>query len=300
MASIGDLAERIRVPKRLQTIGKPLAEGFGSATSRFRVVPDYIIIGGQRCGTTALNRYLWEHPSVIPAMYKEVHFFDLEYGRGLPWYLGHFPTARYRSHVASRAGGIAITGEATPYYLFHPLVPERIAATLPHVRLIVLLRDPVRRAISHYHHERKLGIETLGLTEALGAEDERLAGEEARIVEDPGYASFAHQHFSYKARGRYAPQLSRWLARFPAERLLIIDAHALFGDPAREFARVTSFLGLPAVPRGSFGSHNALRYGGEPEASAQLREYFRPHNQELYELLGTDLGWDSPPSGDNA
>lgn len=292
MASIGELAERLRVPARLRALGLPIAERVGSATSRFRVAPDYIIIGGQRCGTTAVNRYLWEHPNVIPAMYKEVHFYDVGYDRGLPWYLGHFPTARYRSHVASRRGGVALTGEATPYYLFHPLVAERLAQTLPDTRLIVLLRDPVARAISHYHHERKLGVETLGLVDALEAEDDRLAGEEARLVDDPTYTSFAHQHFSYKARGRYAAQLARWFDQFPREQILIVDANALFEDPAREFERVTSFLGLPTVTRASFESHNALRYDGEREAAEHLLEHFRSHNRELYGLLGKDFGWD--------
>ena len=139
---------------------------------------------------------------------------------------------------------MAITGEATPYYLFHPLVPERVAATLPDVRLIVLLRDPVARAISHYHHERKLGSRP---SASPTRSRPRTSGSraEARIVEDPSYASFAHQHFSYKARGRYAPQLERWLTTFPGEQLLIVDANALFEEPAREFERVTSFLGLP-------------------------------------------------------
>jgi Sulfotransferase domain len=290
--SIGEVAVRLQLPRWLLAAGKPLVEGIGSATSRFRVDPDYVIIGGQRCGTSALNRYLWEHPNVLPAMYKELHFFDVNHERGLHWYRGHFPTTRHRSRVASRRGGIALSGEATPYYLFHPLVPERLAAALPNARLIVVLRDPVARAISHYHHERHLGIETLGLSDALEIEDERLAGEEDRIINDPTYTSFAHQNFSYKARGRYAAQLSRWLDRFPRGQLLVIETNALFYEPAREFERVTSFLGLPPVSPDSFGSYNSLQYAKDQGIAASLRDYFRPHNQQVYDLLGRNLGWD--------
>lgn len=289
---IGELAERFRPPAWVLAWGKAVAERIGTSTSRFRLGPDYIVIGGQRCGTTALNRYLWDHPNVIPAMYKEIHFFDLNHRKGLGWYRGHFPTARHQKRVASERGGVALTGEATPYYLFHPLVPERLLAAFPDVRLIAMLRDPVARAISHYHHERALGIETLGLRDALDAEDDRLAGEEARILRDATYTSRAHQHFSYKARGRYAEQLQRWLGRFPRDQLLIVEAGSFFMDPGRALALVTSFLGLPTISRTSYEPHNAQEYGSDDAAITILRDHFRPHNRRLYDLIGTNLGWD--------
>lgn len=292
METIGELALRFRPPTWMLAWAKVVAEGVGSATSRFRVEPDYLLIGGQRCGTTALNRYLWDHPNVTPAMYKEIHFFDVNHGKGPRWYLGHFPTARHQRRVASLRGGVALTGEATPYYLFHPLVPERLAAALPCIRLIALLRNPVARAISHYHHERRLGVEPLGLVEALEAEDDRLAGEEERIIRDPAYTSFVHQHFSYKARGHYARQLVRWFEWFPSDQLLVLDADAFFEDPGRGLDLVTSFLGLPRASRTSYAPHNSQVYESDGEAVAILREHFHPHNRQLYDLLGQDLGWD--------
>lgn len=291
MASVGERATDLRLPRWLLGAGKAAAERVGARTSRFRVAPHYVILGGQRCGTTALNRYLWEHPNVLPAMYKELHYFDLNHDRGFDWYLGHFPTRWRMSRLASARGGVALTGEATPYYLFHPLVPERLTSAVPDARLIVMLRDPVARAISHYHHERRLGVETLSLPAALDAEADRLAREEERLVRDPAYASFAHQHFSYQARGRYAEQLERWLGRVPRERILIVDADRFFAAPAEGFRAVTSFLGLPPVERGSFRPHNAQDYAADDAVVSRLRAYFEPHDGRLAELLGIDPAW---------
>src|SRR5262245_18320944 len=102
--------------------------------------PHFIIIGAQRCGTTSLYNYLIRQLGVIPAAMKEVHFFDLNYQKGNEWYFSQFP----------ELGRDQITGEASPYYIFHPRVPQRIKNLLPSIKLIVLLRNPTNRAFSHY------------------------------------------------------------------------------------------------------------------------------------------------------
>ncbi len=113
-------------------------------TSGSRRLPDFIILGAQRAGTSSLYYYLSQHPQILPAVRKELHFFDDHYRRGLGWYRSQFPTRGARG---------TITGEATPYYLSHPHAPARIQRLLPQARLIVLLRNPVERAISHYFFE---------------------------------------------------------------------------------------------------------------------------------------------------
>src|SRR4051794_20653441 len=159
-------------------------------TSPARVMPTFLIIGGQRCGSTSLFSYLARHPAVGRSRGKEVHFFTLEYERGLAWYRSHFPTRLTVASTRRRLGVDMIAGEATPYYLFHPLAPYRVQAVLPEARLIAVLRDPVDRAYSHYQHEVALGVETLGFAEAVEAESDRLDGEEDRIEQDPRYVSF--------------------------------------------------------------------------------------------------------------
>ena len=223
---------------------------------------------------------------------KEVHFFDLSFDRGVAWYRGHFPTRAYLQFISSLWGERGLTGEGTPYYLYHPRAHKRIADVLPDVKLIAILRDPVTRLISHYHHERRLGLEPLSLQDALASEDERLVGEEERILAQPTYRSVSHQHHSYRARGRYAEQLDRWLSVFPSDQILLVEADRFFKSPSTEFDRVLRFLGLPPQRRTKFRPHNALRYPpAERQLLGELNEYYRPYNERLYELVGEDYGW---------
>jgi hypothetical protein len=250
--------------------------------ARRRPLPDFLIIGAQKAGTTSLHAYLCEHELVSPPSTKEVHFFDNSYPQGLNWYRAHFDRGR--------AG--QLTGEATPYYLFHPAAPERVAREIPACRLIVLLRDPIDRAYSHHHHEMVLGFEELSFEEALASESARLAGEEQRILHDPGYNSFAHQHHSYRARGRYAEQLARWLELFDSDRILILAAEDLFAEPERIVLEVQEFLGLPPHRPRDLTAKNARSYAPIPESlRRRLDEEFQPHNKRLYEMVGRDFNW---------
>jgi Sulfotransferase domain len=249
-----------------------------------RLLPGFLIVGAQKAGTTSLHAYLSEHPSVLSPATKEVHFFDHDFHRGLSWYRAHFE----RSTRPGRLGG-----ESTPYYLFHPLVPGRVAEALPDCRLIVVLRNPVDRAFSHHNHERALGFEDLDFERAIAAEPGRLAGEEERLAADGRYRSFAHQHHSYLGRGRYAEQLERWLERFDRDRLLVLSAEDLFAEPARIVSEAQEFLGLAPVAAADLSARNARAYAPiADDLRARLREEFEPHNRRLYEMVGRDFGWD--------
>jgi hypothetical protein len=269
------------------------AQAYARPTAGLRLLPDYLIIGAQRAGTTSLHRYLVQHPGVRTMLRtKGVHFFDTAYGRGLSWYAARFPTKAYAWYVARRHGVALRTGEASPYYLFHPHVPGRVAEHLPQVKLIALLRDPVQRAYSHYQHEVARGFETLSFEEAIEAEPARLASETERMAADPLYNSFAHQHHSYLARGRYAEQLDRWRSHFADEQLLVLSSERFFAEPERTFARVLDFIGLPAFTPDAFERHNAYDYRQMgAEVRARLVEHYRAPNRRLYESLGDDLGW---------
>jgi hypothetical protein len=248
--------------------------------------PDFVIIGAQRAGTTSLHAYLSAHPQVRTPAKKELHYLTDRHERGLDWYLGQFPSA-------VPAG--SIVGEATPYALFHPLAPGRLKAIFPNVKLIALLRNPVDRAYSHYLLERAQGFETLDFSAALDAEAERLAGEEFRIIADPAHVSRSHKHFSYLARGDYAPQLARWFSHFPREQILILRSEDLYVRTASMFARVASFLGIDPEIASSFAVHN--RSAGaplDPGLRARLMDYFAPRNVSLTKILGWDPGWNQP------
>jgi len=263
-------------------------------TSPLRPLPDFIIVGAQKCGTSSLYFTLERQPDVLRALQKEVHFFDNpKYHKGLNWYRAYFPLAPYRSFVARGIEGGCLTGEASPYYLFHPHVPARIARVLPEVKLIALLRNPVDRAFSHYQHNIRQKRETLSFEDALQAEEGRLKGVTERMLRDDTWYSKAHQHLSYLAKGVYADQLETWFRHFDREQMLILESGEFFRDTATVFSRVRAFLGLPDRPPGSFKKYNS---GGRyekmtPAVRERLQEYFEPHNRRLYELLGTDFGW---------
>ena len=147
-------------------------------TTRLRGLPDFLIIGAQRCGTTSLYRYLCAHPSVQPAVLnKGIHYFDTNHEQGTAWYRSHFPSEPYKAYLRRRRGvERVLTGEGSPYYFFHPLAPGWIAEELPEARFVVMLRDPVGRAYSQYQHEVARGFEALAFEEALEEEEERLGG----------------------------------------------------------------------------------------------------------------------------
>jgi Sulfotransferase domain len=274
-----------------KSINQPLTR-FRLMTGALRILPDYIIIGAQKCGTSSLYRYLNDHPAIAPAAGKEVHYFDWHYSRGPRWYRAHFPTIVAREMFRARAGRPLVTGEASPYYLFHPHAPGRIKALLPNVKLIALLRNPVERALSAYHHQVRAGSEPLPFDEAMDQEPARLAPEVDRLTQDPAYKSMAHRRFSYLARGRYADQLEAWFRVFPREQLLVVRSEDFFEEPAATVAQVLEFLGLPRGNLKGFRRFNAGYYGSvEPAIQARLIEYFAPHNERLYALLGCDLGW---------
>ncbi len=162
------------------------SRGYGRLTAEQRLLPSFLICGGQRCGTTSMYRALAAHPAVVKAvLHKGVHYFDVGYARGAHWYRGHFPTYRAAAKVERRYGVPAQTFESSPYYMYHPHAINRIAADLPDVRLVVLVRDPVERAYSQHAHEVARGFETeTDFVRALSLEQERLRGVTERMLAD--------------------------------------------------------------------------------------------------------------------
>jgi hypothetical protein len=263
-----------------------LRAGYRELTGPLRGLPDALIIGAQKGGTTSLFNYLVQHPDVLPPFGKEIHYFDLHYERGVRWYRGRFPY----SHRLSRG---KLTIDASPYYLVHPLAPRRAAQLLPEARLIALLRNPVDRALSHYQHEVRGGRESLSFAEAIERESERLEGEEERLRDDPRYYSASHHRHSYLQRGRYVEQLRRWAEHFPRSRLLVLQSEWLFRDPAAASSAVYHFLGLAPHRLARYQPFLQGKYDREmPEdVRARLSAYFEPWNRELYRWLGEEYDW---------
>lgn len=258
------------------------------ATAPLRPLPHFIIIGAQKGGTSALNYYLnRQHPYVRPSAKKEVHFYDRSFARGTPWYRAHFPLR------ASFPGGV-ITGEATPAYLAHPQVPQRIAQVQPNVKLIAVLRNPKTRAVSHYQMSVRRGREDLSFEDAILREEERITDGWQRMVSGRTDDSPEYRYYSYKHRGRYAEQLARYLQHFGRSQILVLASEAMRQDTAATIERICAFLDIPTelagvdlLPRGV----GAYSRDIPAHIEQHLDEYFVPLNHELYELLGEDFGW---------
>jgi hypothetical protein len=265
----------------------------GRLTSPARMLPGFLIVGAQRCGTTSMYRTLSQHPAVVKSvLHKGVHYFDMNYERGLSWYRAHFPLTATARRAAAGSGSAPLTFESSPYYMFHPLAPARIAADLPGVKLLVLVRDPVERAYSAHAHELARGFETESFERALELEEERTASGAARIQAEPGYLSHAHQHQAYLARGRYAEQLEVLDKHIGADRILVVDSGDFFTRPEPAYDRVLDFLGLKRGEYPAFERHNARpRLAMRDDLRSRLEDYFRPWDEQLAGWLPETPSW---------
>jgi hypothetical protein len=287
------------VPDPVKRIVHYGSRRYGRLTAERRLLPSFLICGGQRCGTTSLYRALAAHPAVLKAvLHKGVHYFDIGYERGMRWYRGHFPTYGQAARVEKQYGVPVQTFESSPYYMYHPHAVRRIARDLPDVRLIVLIRDPVERAASHHAHEVARGFESEpNLARALALEPIRLRGVYERLRADPRHYSFEHQHHAYRGRGEYVTYLERMADLIGRDRVHVVDCAEFFADPVPVYDEVLAFLGLPrpdelrvAYPR--FERHNAAPRKRMPRwLHNELTAYFEPFDTALSRWLGREPSW---------
>ena len=281
------------LPKPVRDGAQQLALGFGRLTAPVRMTPAFLICGAQRSGTTSMYRTLSQHPAILKAVgHKGVHYFDTNYDRGMSWYRAHFPLQATAWRIGRSTGLKPMTFESSPYYLFHPLAPQRIANDLPGVRIIVLLRDPVERAYSAHAHEIARGYETEPFERALDLESSRVTGQSEQFLADPRHRSHEHQHQAYVARGRYVGQLERMAAAVGRDHLHVVDSDDFFADPEPAWREAVEFLGLPASPVPVFDRHNARPRSPMPETlRARLRESFAADDDALATWWGRTPSW---------
>ncbi|MEG4107037.1 tetratricopeptide repeat protein [Microcoleus sp. S13_C5] len=238
--------------------------------------PNFIIIGSQRCGTTSLYTYLAQHPQILTPIKKEMDFFSWHFDRGIDWYLAHF--------APMPPGEQFLTGEASPSYFDSREAPERLYSLFPEVKLIVLLRNPVDRAISQFYRLTDLNWEARSLDRAISDEVERLNQNPEYIIgEEPG---------NYLARGRYIEFIKNWRTFFPREQLLILKSEDFYAGAATTLKQVLEFLDLPEHQLSEYPNANPGSYPPVNQSIRDwLRDYFRPYNQQLEEYLGRKFDW---------
>lgn len=288
---------RAMIPPPLRPATRRAYLRVGAATAPLRLEPSFMVIGGQRCGTTSIFNDLSAHPDVArPPVEKGTDYYTLHYARGREWYRGHFPVAGASRVRAGLGAPRPLAFEACTYYLYHPFAVERIAHDFPDIKLVVMLRDPVERAFSAFKHELARGYEVeTDFRRALELEENRLAGEVERMRDDVSYESHAHRHLGYKSRGEFAAQLERVLAHFPRDQVHVMDSEAYFADPAREYTALLDFLDLRPARLPQFAQHNARPSAPMPsDARGLLEEHFAAHDERLAALLGREPYWRRP------
>ena len=258
-------------------------------TGPIRSLPDFIIIGTARSGTTSLYYDICQHPCVLPAAYDELGYFDSNFHLGLNWYRSLFPTL-FSKWLVKQKKQFAITGEDTPFYIWDPIVAKRILKNLPKIKLIVLLRNPVDRAYSNYHLGVRAGTENLSFEDAIKAEIKRLEeiNEESKI----SIEKYAIRR-SYLAKGFYADQLKIWFEIFNSNQLLIISTEDLKSNPQKVINKIYNFLEIPDNHKLIPEKQKKAVY---PEMKKETREFlidfYKKNNTELFSLIGQKFDWD--------
>ena len=243
---------------------------------RKETAPDFIIIGAGKCGTSSLHKYICAHPQVLSPHKKELNFFHGNFNKGVDWYLSHFPSltdsAEYR------------TGEASPVYFHAPQVDERIHGLFPKTKLIVLLRNPVDRAVSWHYHQVKCGNSKQTAAAALKNAIAKLQDvSESELAYSGGYIQ----------ESLYFYKLQRWLKLFSRSQLLIIQSENFFSRPQSIMSKVFDFLELPDYQSPNYKKFNGGLYVPiEASLRQTLSAYFKPHNQKLEHLLNRSFNWD--------
>jgi hypothetical protein len=260
---------------------------FHRATRAWRGWPGFLIVGVQKGGTTSLFDYLSQHPNISPPFRKEIKFFDYNHRFGMKWYQANFPLRMKLSKNQS------ITGEASPNYIFHPNGLARIALTFPDIKIILLLRNPINRAYSHYRRMFVSKRESLTFDEAISMEEERLRGEALKIAANPRYSQEKYFNYSYLSRGRYIEQVGKLFELFPRENVLLLKSEDFYTETARIYHQTLSFLGLPGIDLPNYRVSNQGRYEPMNAATRQkLADYFAPYNERLYQCIQRNFGWE--------
>ena len=234
-----------------------------------------------------------QHPAIKPALTKEINFFNWSYDKPQNWYSAHFPTKLKKKFSKNVFKKSFLTGEATPLYLFNSQVPKRMFETIPNVKIIVVLRNPVDRAYSHYHDLGvRLGEEKRTFDDAIRSELKIL--EEKNYVTTDYDGNFTDRLYQYVVRGIYFDHLKIWMDVYPVKQFLILKTEELEKNPSEILNSVFKFLSLHNYDKINFEEkHNVSKYEPMSDSSRRiLKEFFKPCNKSLYEFLKRDFEWD--------
>ena len=290
-----NMRKKLQKHKKSHSLAISLQRKYCSMTGFLHVLPDFIILGVEKGGTSSLYRYLIQHPSISPTITKEINYFNKYYDRGSNWYRVCFPFKFHKYFAQTLQKKNFLTGEASIRYFDHPHAPERIKQLIPNVKFIILLRNPIDRAYSQHSMIVRGRLEELTFEQAIKDEKERTSEEYEKMLKDKNYYSDNYFHYAYLNRGIYVDKLKRWMDVFPKEQFLIMQTKDFFDDPSKIYHKTLDFLNLPQFHLKKYdnivGKIN-LNKPMDSKLRNQLIEYFKPHNEPLYQFLGKNFDWD--------
>jgi len=259
-------------------------------SSSFRVLPECFVIGVVRSGTTSLYHYLSQHPSIAPAAYDELGYFDDNYHLGVNWYKSLFPTKFTRNKIIKKHGKF-LTYDVTPFYIYNPLVAKRIFESFPKAKIISNLRNPIDRAYSNYNDALEMGDIKIPFEEVVQIAMDEIDKNKSKLNNEAYIVDTYYENIL--ARGFYADQLKIWFEKFQKNQLLMIPSEDLAQKTDQILTKIFEFLDLPYFKIKDLTKQNKREY---PPMKAETRklliEFYRPYNEKLYNLISQHFDWD--------
>ena len=267
--------------------------GVAGITASSRVLPDFIMVGTVRSGSTSLYYNICEHPSVIPAAYDEIGFFDSNFHLGINWYKSMFPTKKEMQKIREKTN-YAITGEDTPFYFWKKEAAERIFKIIPNSKIIAIFRNPVDRAYSNYNVGVRAGTspEFVGETEKLSFED--AIDEEMNFMENHSFRESIEQRGSYLSKGLYAEQFKIWSDIFSKDQIHVLSTEEMQKNPRETLLELFRFLGLPDYDIKNPQKQKFFKYKEmSSNTRKKLLDFYKPHNEKFFQMIEKRFDWDN-------
>ena len=266
---------------------------YRTLTSSSRTFPDFMVIGFPKCGTKSLFSYVKQHPNIgTPTDYGK-YFFDTNFNRGVGWYKAHYPTVKQKKMLKEKNGAYCMGDYSARYMMYYPSA-LRIKKLVPNAKLIVVLRNPADRAYSQFNFKKKWD-DSLSFHDTIEEDEKRLQNWEY-LVENDLITRESHVEVKtpYFTMGKYARHLKEWFKVFPKEQFHFVPTDNMSDDVAiqKTVTKVFKFLGLPDYEITEFGRKNVGSYEKiDVEERKILRDYYKPHNEELERLLDMKFNW---------
>lgn len=289
-----NLRNSLKSSPTLHKFAITLQRKYCTLTGFMHVLPDFYILGVEKGGTSSLYNYLVQHPFIHSAVTKEINFINKYYDRGTNWYRVCFPFNFQKFIDKHFLRKNFITGEASVRYFDYPHSPERIKKLTPNAKFILLLRNPIDRAYSEYSMTARWGVEKLSFEEAINIEKERTTKEYEKMINDQNYYHENYFRHAYLKRGIYIDLLKRWLEYFPREQFYIAKSEDFFENPSVIYNKILKFLDLSMWELEEYEIIRLISKKSKIDMKLRkkLVEFFKPHNERLYQYLGINFHWD--------